>query len=327
MKKNIEWIDIAKGFGILTVVAGHIYEGDIRRIIFIFHMPLFFFISGYLFKPDLNRIHYFKKKSYNLLVPYIAFLLPIYFLFNFSSVDFNNVKETVIFFVKPIIGGNFLINECGVFWFITTLFFTQQIMNLLMKRFSERIIIGISVFFLILSYINSLFFSEIWFPLNINVVLASFPIFFTGYLFKKYKPQVKDFILLLSGITVIASSFFIPDNIYDMKYSSYGIPVVTLISSIVLTLNVKQLSVFLSRFDILKKVFSKFGEASLVIMFLHQPFQLLIKSYVTEDATFRFIFASIVSFAFYYIFTKNSYLRAIFLGSKADFEKINRNKK
>jgi fucose 4-O-acetylase-like acetyltransferase len=199
MKKKIEWIDIAKGFGILTVVAGHIYEGDIRRIIFIFHMPLFFFISGYLFKPDLNRMHYFKKKSYHLLVPYIAFLLPIY--------------------------------------------------------------------------------------------------------------------------------FFIPENIYDMKYSSYGIPVVTLISSIVLTLNVKQLSVLLSRVKVLKKVFSKLGEASLVIMFLHQPFQLLIKSYVTEDETVRFIIASLVSFAFYYIFTKNIYLRAVFLGSKTDFEKIKQNKK
>ena len=40
MKERIEYIDIAKGIGILLVIAGHLfaYRGPISRWIFSFHM-------------------------------------------------------------------------------------------------------------------------------------------------------------------------------------------------------------------------------------------------------------------------------------------------
>ena len=51
MTKRIEWIDIAKGIGIILVVIGHISQIEVLNdIIYSFHMPLFFIISGYLYK-------------------------------------------------------------------------------------------------------------------------------------------------------------------------------------------------------------------------------------------------------------------------------------
>lgn len=53
---RLNWIDWAKTFAILFVVFGHIpEEKDIFFINYIvqFHMPLFFFISGYLTKKEL----------------------------------------------------------------------------------------------------------------------------------------------------------------------------------------------------------------------------------------------------------------------------------
>ena len=49
MKRDI-MIDVLKGMGIATVVIGHI-EGFWFTImpVYSFHMPLFFFISGFLF--------------------------------------------------------------------------------------------------------------------------------------------------------------------------------------------------------------------------------------------------------------------------------------
>ena len=35
------WIDVYKGIGIILVVAGHIFDGPIKDLIFLFHMPLF----------------------------------------------------------------------------------------------------------------------------------------------------------------------------------------------------------------------------------------------------------------------------------------------
>lgn len=49
--RRIEWIDIAKGIGILLVMLGHCYLDRKFTIWFYsFHMALFFFLSGYTFK-------------------------------------------------------------------------------------------------------------------------------------------------------------------------------------------------------------------------------------------------------------------------------------
>ena len=41
--KRIGWIDIAKGYGILLVILGHLNVGLLGKWIYTFHMPLFFF--------------------------------------------------------------------------------------------------------------------------------------------------------------------------------------------------------------------------------------------------------------------------------------------
>ncbi len=54
MRNRVEYIDSLRGFAILLVVMGHLIQTNYRdgfvhpifNIIFSFHMPLFFFISG-----------------------------------------------------------------------------------------------------------------------------------------------------------------------------------------------------------------------------------------------------------------------------------------
>ena len=52
-KERIAWIDIAKGVTILTVIWSHTlpFGGLPRNLIFCFHMPLFFILSGFTLKP------------------------------------------------------------------------------------------------------------------------------------------------------------------------------------------------------------------------------------------------------------------------------------
>lgn len=47
MGKRIEWVDLAKGIAILAVITGHETSGFIKFLIFSFHMPIFFILSGY----------------------------------------------------------------------------------------------------------------------------------------------------------------------------------------------------------------------------------------------------------------------------------------
>ena len=75
MRKRIEWIDIAKGIAILAVVVGHTlgpYNGQFfGSLIFAFHMPIFFMLSGYLYHSRPPRQEC-QRGAINLLLPYLA---------------------------------------------------------------------------------------------------------------------------------------------------------------------------------------------------------------------------------------------------------------
>ena len=77
-KKQLDYIDIAKGLGMLFVIWGHIKHGGLTpAFIYSFHMPLFFFISGMLFNPLKydKFLPFVKSRVKRLLVPYVIFLL------------------------------------------------------------------------------------------------------------------------------------------------------------------------------------------------------------------------------------------------------------
>lgn len=320
--KKIEWINLMKGIGIITVVCGHVLEGLPFRLIYLFHMPLFFFISGFLFNPKTNYKQYFKSKIIHLIIPYFAFLVPLYFYFNpMVSLD-STWNEIAIYFARPLIGGIKLSGALTAFWFITCLFIVQQLMNLIFLKFEKRTINILMIGSLLLSYLNSFYFPNFWLPLSANIVLAALPIFYIGYLFKTKEYQINEGLLFALGILTIVFTYFFPVNKYDMKNAIYGIPIITLASSIIITLLIKLLSSKLSQINVVSKPLSELGNASLVIMFLHQPLQILINNYVTSDKTIRITFAIIISYWIYLILNKFYWSRAVFLGSKVDFNRM-----
>ena len=69
-------LDIAKGIGIILVVIGHMpINIDIYNVIYTFHVPLFFFISGLLYRPlrDMPFNKYLMKISRKTLFPIVLF--------------------------------------------------------------------------------------------------------------------------------------------------------------------------------------------------------------------------------------------------------------
>ena len=58
-------VDIAKGLGIFLVVWGHCLHNNnvLHDVIYLFHMPLFFFLSGFFIKRDL-----FNNRSYLVFI-------------------------------------------------------------------------------------------------------------------------------------------------------------------------------------------------------------------------------------------------------------------
>ena len=76
MRQRLSSVDIAKGIGIILVVAGH--NRAIKEVapllsagIYLFHMPLFFFLSG-LLTPTPLQSHQLMSKCMGLIRPYLT---------------------------------------------------------------------------------------------------------------------------------------------------------------------------------------------------------------------------------------------------------------
>ena len=133
-KKRLYYITFLQVIGPIFVILGHSINGlpandillKIKEIIYVFHMPLFFFISGYLFlyKGGLSNISYkdfMKKKIWRLLFPYfvlnLIFILPKFLLSGFLD-DKVNFSISYIFRILIRPRDNIL----GHTWFLVALF-------------------------------------------------------------------------------------------------------------------------------------------------------------------------------------------------------------
>lgn len=123
-KKQLSYIDIARGIGILLVVIGHCITKEmashsdiykyLRLYIYTIHMPLFFILAGYLFENNLDKYNesppniYCKAKINAFAIPYISLSIINYVIINIamkipkiSSIlseqgyHFTNIKESI----------------------------------------------------------------------------------------------------------------------------------------------------------------------------------------------------------------------------------------
>jgi acyltransferase len=66
------WIDVARAVGIFLIVLSHIDQDDFTdAFLWTFHVPLFFFVSGYLTRPQ-PAAEFLAGLGRKLLVPYLA---------------------------------------------------------------------------------------------------------------------------------------------------------------------------------------------------------------------------------------------------------------
>ena len=115
---RIEWIDSVRGLLILLIVLGHVIGGaevaghisgtfwmEANRIIYMFHVPAFFVLTGFLWKAVkknerlLSRFRIFAARKFlRLMVPYFVFgivSLAIYCLVVEKSFSTFGVKILV----------------------------------------------------------------------------------------------------------------------------------------------------------------------------------------------------------------------------------------
>lgn len=183
MKERINWIDWAKAIGITLVVLGHFkYTGDdavYRYFIYSFHMPLFFFLSGFLYKKPQDLEASVKKDFRGLIIPYILLNIIAYILLIPYYIHHG------VGLLKPIgdivtISGH---APAGACWFLVSLFIIKFVMYFVFQKPVKTQIIFIllvSVF----TYCISLFVPEIN-TFRVGTTCMAFLFFFIGFYTKK----------------------------------------------------------------------------------------------------------------------------------------------
>lgn len=132
VKKRNPMISIAKAIGIMLMVIGHVYDKESWGVhyIYMFHMPLFFVLSGYFLKvPQSGKdfLVFVKKKIIGLYVPFLAwtvlFILVHNFLLHFDiGAGYYSVRDMLYALVKTAVTFASTERVLVGFWFLKALF-------------------------------------------------------------------------------------------------------------------------------------------------------------------------------------------------------------
>lgn len=204
-------IDNAKGIGILLVVFGHCLwvSEDILTLIYSFHMPLFFMISGFL---SINSLTTYKKILSRLFLPFIFFYLVSYLswlplnLFgngDASQVDWYLPLKELLLLQRDKLQIN------GVLWFFPALIVVSVVDCCFKdKRYDW---LGVAIFLLLTLIISIYDLDEVSLYWCLDVSVVSGLYFFIGRVIKR--KNVLDASIFMGSskytLLIVASLFFI----------------------------------------------------------------------------------------------------------------------
>lgn len=280
--KNVKYIDILKGLGIMLVVIAH-SKAPFTNFINLFHMPLFFFISGYLYKRSSEEklVSFIKKKVKSLYLPFVKYSLiflalhNILFKLNIYSENVSyggnivqpySAKEFIKSFISIITFGS-TEQLGGALWFFTSLFTVTIfffILRIIFNKFSSNLnryifAVIIALCFIIGYYTN--------FPRNLSTSLVAILVYYLGYIYRGFEDIIKihwlgagiSFIILL-----LASNY----GSISMVKNSYTNPLFFIVCSVLGIYMMLYISKFIDR-NINNNLFAYVGQNTVIIMALH----------------------------------------------------------
>ena len=210
--RRLTYIDIAKGIGIVLVVLGHCIPDAtsptgisvpayrwLHDVIYSFHMPLFFFLAGFMVSRQKMLVRTQKpldlvrKRISRLLVPYI-FVGLCYAPFKMLLSRFANKPYDISTLWQMVLG----INPDGELWFLYALFVITVIAALFAFRIS---LLGLMAAAALL----------IWNPWGI---ITNFLFFFLLGIYMRR--EYKDFVLHLTAVHILMTAFLFLLGLYGL---------------------------------------------------------------------------------------------------------------
>ncbi len=170
LAKRVEYVDIAKGIGIVLVVMGHndfaLISPFAHKLIYSFHVPMFFFMSGMFFKPDLPFWIFVQQRFKKLLKPFLFILLFIYF----TSISFSKVSilEASRRLIKAMYANGHYLDWVQL-WFLPHLFVVSVFAYFFVRMIRQTRLSRLSWAILTVFYIVGVFSIKLFSPFEFNL--------------------------------------------------------------------------------------------------------------------------------------------------------------
>ena len=228
MKDNnsrIMWVDYAKSIGVFLVILGHLWYSSkypyVNQLIYSFHMPMFFILSGFVYNAckKINFWEYAIGKFKRIAIPTIFFL--ILGVIKQYFVGTHSLRKLIKLFI-------FYEGKCpfnSPCWFFIVLFeiyiFIYLIRPLLTKKLST---LFLTFLFFMMGF--ALYYFKVFVPFGIDKAFIATGFFTLGILFKQIylglkSKQINKNILLALFIPIVIAWFTIA--IYNPKVSFYAV--------------------------------------------------------------------------------------------------------
>lgn len=267
------WVDYAKAIGIVLVVYGHVARGVVNAgvkadestyllvdsIIYSFHMPLFFFLSGLFFCQSFE-----KRGAFNTVLSKVDTIVYPYVLWSI-------LQGVIEVYLSRYTNGNVTFDEVfsllssprAHFWFLYVLFFVFLVSVLIFLTPLKRFIWLVFAIAAVLNLVPGLLPDY----LVVNYLIQYLVFFCFGMLFMQFK--VLDVLSNPFACLGLAVAFVVAQWLFHgylgLNYADKGVPSLLLaLLSIVFTVSV---SLLLAKYP--SRVLKFIGASSMAIYLMH----------------------------------------------------------
>ncbi len=276
---RVRYIDIARGIAIICIILGHMEIWAINRVVFTFHVPLFFFITGYFTSDRRGLKEFCLNKFRTLIVPYIATCIVMILCAAALEVHRGGQALTAVRYwgYAALYGSGdnydepFFIPQIGALWFLLAAFWGGIFLRLSLN-FKKYIRIAFVGALFLFGYLTR---SICWFPLSIQAGACATLFMYMGYLLKSLIPILKNTSREIKCfgicVAVIATAYFIKDfQSFWLVHCDIGRGIVDIFGCICACTLVICISRLIDdKLKYISEFFAYFGKYSLLVLCIH----------------------------------------------------------
>jgi acyltransferase len=225
-------IDVVRLLGVVAVVAGHVWTNEFTvATLYPWHVPVFFFLTGWFWKPGRPLSAEVQGRWRTLIRPYLGWFVVIGLAWFPWAIASDAAREPLDL-VRPFLGGQYVGRPYSAFWFVTALAVAAVVL-----RFLERwpawvrwavVFVAVSVATVAPGVVRLP-------PESAGTAIAALVFVLAGTVARRWLPRIGrpalvGVLCLTAGGTAVA----LGSQPLDLKRADFGTPLLSVVTAIVL---------------------------------------------------------------------------------------------